>query len=243
MPKPCILVSSCKRDVENGMNLAVRDTWATDSKLPYFFILGDGNKQRWADEVILNVPDDYLSLPFKTKHSIEWAVRCGFTHIFRAFTDTFIDTHRLLYDSNYASHPYIGNRSKDGFVHGGPGYWLGPKAIKILIDAPIEKSKFENDKYEDQWVGRVLALHGIHCRDDKNYSMGWSYGLDEQDPLETNEIITVHLSGESSGQYDKDWMGQVYAKRYKLPYKPTVPRLKGCNCKRCQKAALDKATF
>jgi hypothetical protein len=235
MPKPCILVSSCRRDQANGYNDAVRLTWAADKTIPCFFIVGDGGIAT-RDTVKLNVPDDYLGLTFKTKESLAWAIRNGFTHVFRSFTDTYVDVKRLA-DSNFADHDYTGNRSDAQaggyrFAHGGPGYWLGPRAIHILLDAPIEKEKYDWHKFEDQWVGSTLHSHGIVCVDDKRYSMSMSYLKSEADPLEDNDLISAHLSN-LTNQYHPDWMREVHSKRYGLDYKPTIAREKGCMCENC----------
>ena len=231
--RSCILLSSCKRDQENGFNQAVRDTWAKSSPIPVFFIVGDGAFARQSDEVKLNVPDNYLSLPLKTKESLAWAVRQGFTHAFRAFSDTYIDTARLQDDGSWRW-DYVGNLCDRElpFMHGGPGYWLGPKAIALLLDSPIDVTRFENDIYEDQWVGRVLNGRVV-LRDDKRYSMGMSYKMAEPDCLVDNDVITVHLSMWTN-QYDPDWMRQVHAARFGDRHEALVPRdPHQCMCKTC----------
>lgn len=229
LPKPCILVSSCLRDQQNGSNDSIRQTWAKDSPIPVFFVVGDGVFARQSDEVKLNVPDHYLAMPLKAKASLAWAVRNGFTHVFRCFTDSYVDVFRLA-DSRFQNHDYIGN-FVDGFAQGGPGYWLGPKAISIVLDCPIRPEKFEADKYEDQWIGRVLCGVGM---DDKRYSMGMSLKKAEPDPLHENDVVSVHLSMWTN-QYDRDWMHQVHARRHKLPFLASVPRLPHqCLCQHCR---------
>jgi len=199
--------------------------------------VGDGAVALHRDEVHLNVPDDYLSLTFKTKESIAWAVRQGFTHIFRAFTDTHLDLGRLA-ASEFAQHDYFGNgaglqAAGFHFAHGGPGYWLGPRGINIVLDSPIRKETIETDKYEDKWVGRVMYAVGMIPWDDKRFSMGWSYGKDEPAVLEHNETISEHLSS-SQGQYFPDWMYSAHARRFGMPYSSEYRRRKGCNCKHCR---------
>ena len=244
MPKPVILVSSCKRDQQNGANQAVRETWGARSRIPYFFILGQGAKQLNPDELFFDVGDAYLDLPHKTKQSLSWALNNGYTNAFRAFTDTFIDTERLL-SSGFEKYDYTGNESEPypgfTFAHGGPGYWLSRKGMKIVVDSPIDRKAFNSDQYEDQWSGRRLGLAGIKCVDDKRYSMGWSY--DKEEPhlsLSSNNVISVHLSNQP-GQYESDWMRQVHAERYGMAFKATKVRLKGCCCKYCVARAAAQA--
>ena len=236
MPKPAILISSCKRDADNGANLAVRETWGLDSPIPYFFVLGRGCVAKYANDLVLDVPDGWLDLPLKTKEGHRWALDMGFDFIFQCFVDTFIDTERLL-ASGFERNDYTGNKSEPypgfTFAHGGPGYWTSRKAVKIVLDSPIDPAAFESDKYEDQWSGRRLGLAGIECFDDKRYSMGWSYNRDETAfCLEDNDTITVHLSSQT-GLYEPEWMRQLYSKRYGTPFVATKPRAKGCSCKYC----------
>jgi len=207
------------------------------SRIPYFFFIGDGAVSSRADEIKLNVPDDYLSLTYKSKESLAWAVRQGFTHAFRAFTDTHLDVGRLA-QSGFAQHDYVGNdaglqSAGFQFTHGGPGFWTGPRAINILLDSPILKEKYETDRYEDQWAGRVLYERGMVPFDDKRYSMGWSYGKDEPAVLEGNDTISEHLSS-SQGQYFPDWMYAAHARRFGVPYTSKERRRKGCNCAHCR---------
>jgi hypothetical protein len=232
-----ILISSCRRYQANGFNQTVRDTWGKDSHVPYFFFVGDGALRGGPDEIQLNVPDGDLTL--QTKESLAWAVRNGFSHVFRAFPDTYVDTYRLL-KSNWQDHIYTGNEQYSGgytFAHGGPGYVLGPKAIHILLDSPIEKHDLH--KSEDQWVGHSLGLRGIVCHDDKRYSLSKSWAKDEADPLEDNELISAHLSN-YAGKYEPQWMHATHAARHGRPFEITIPRLKGCNCDHCMAHATGK---
>lgn len=243
MPKPCILISSCKRDVFNGANQAIRDTWGADSAIPYFFLLGKENgitMQR--DEIVLDVPDDYLSLPFKSREGKRWALATGFDFFFQCFTDTFIDTERLA-ASGYEKHDYTGNLAvgwKISFAHGGPGYWTSKKCAKVLIDRAIEGNHFpETDRYEDQWTGRILG-GSVQCWDDKRYSMGCSYKFEKGAVLAENDLITEHLSS-ATNQYHPEWMHQAFAKRYGLPFTVKKPKLRGCNCYKCVALAIGRS--
>ena len=236
MPNPVILVSSCARDKKNGNQQTVRDTWAHKSPIPCFFLLGKGNSAAGEDEIVLDVPDDYFGLPFKTKEGKRWARAHGYDFVFQCFVDTYVEPERLA-ASGFQNYNYSGNESElyaagFTFCHGGPGYWTGPKAIDILIDAPILRGMFDWHKWEDQWTGHTLTLAGIKPHDDKRYSMGTSYNKQEAVALPDNDVISEHLSS-VTGIYDKEWMIQAEHQRHGRPFVPKVIKLEGCNCVHC----------
>lgn len=211
--KPIILISSCRRDQENGNNQAIRDTWGHRSVIPYRFFVGDVPPVA-DDEICLDYcPDGYFSLPCKTWGSLKWAFENGYTHYFRAFTDTYIDTERLL-ASGWEAHDYYGNPCgfyRDLFMHGGPGYWLGLRAAQIIINQGYEKALGE--KFEDYWVGKLMMEHQVPPAYDFRLSMGSSYSRREPMVLPTNDIISEHLS-DSGNKYDKMSMYARHALRF-----------------------------
>jgi hypothetical protein len=190
--RPVILVSSCRQDVASGYNNAVRLTWGKNSALPIFFILGEGNAAPKADEIIFPVKDDYLSLPWKTQQGHRWAREQGYDYIFQCFTDTYVDTERLI-QSEFERGDYVGNQGVGcrgyDFCHGGPGYWLSPKATDLILAADIGE-----ETLEDQWVGWVMIQNGVATTPDFRYSMGTSYRYREAKPAPGNEQISCHLS-------------------------------------------------
>lgn len=221
MLKPIILISSCAKDqsVEVGNNQAIRDTWGRTAVIPYKFFLGDFGYSG-GDIVDLDCPDNYFSLPWKTKLSLEWALREGYTHFFRAFTDTYIDTFRLS-KSDFERYSYVGNPCgfwQTGFMHGGPGYWLDQEAAQLVVNQDCRKQRLE-----DYWVGRVVARHGLNVQNDFRYSMGTSYGRREAQISCKNDIISEHLSSRS-GKYDKSMMYDAHRRRFPVLDIPSTPR-------------------
>jgi|HubBroStandDraft_4_1064222.scaffolds.fasta_scaffold02564_3 hypothetical protein len=205
---PVILISSCVRDRRNGFQQAIRDTWGKSPAIPYRFFLGDVEAEE-GDEVSLPCPDNYFSLPQKTKLSLEWALENDYSHAFRCFTDTFIDTIRLR-ASAYAEGDYIGNPFQHGtkgfFMHGGPGYWLSRRAAEIVVGSELSMS----EQLEDQWVGRCLIDTEVTVKVDYRYSMGRSYCYYQLPVLPDNEVISEHLS-KNRDKYEK-W--QMYKSFY-----------------------------
>jgi hypothetical protein len=203
---PIILVSSCRKDVAAGLNQAIRETWGKKPAIPVFFLLGERNVDPLPDEIVFPVPDDYLSLPFKTKAGHKWAREQGYGYIFQCFTDTYVDTERLL-RSGFEKGDYVGNLGVDcgrghqfRFCHGGPGYWLSPKTSDLLLAAGIGE-----EKLEDQWVGLVMQKNRIAITDDSRYSMGTTYRYREPLPLPRNHQISCHLS-DSGHKYEASMM-------------------------------------
>lgn len=210
--KPIILVSSCVRDRHNGHNQAIRDCWGYESRIPYKFCIGDMEPEH-DDEINVDCPDNYFSLAYKTQASLKWALEQGYTHMFRAFTDTFIDTERLR-TFDYTQADYIGNTSYSPrllFCHGGPGYWLSARAAQIVVDVDLSKNQYWN--MEDQFVGEMMGLFDIRPLICNQFSMGQSYGLCEPMVLPYNSVITCHLSN-ASNKYDNGWMYQAYFWRW-----------------------------
>ena len=204
--KPVILISSCVKDRNNGNNQAIRDTWGKASLIPYVFCLGDTDPVE-QDELYCDCPDNYFSLPHKTQASLKWAISQGFTHMFRAFTDTYVDTGRLLY-SEFERSDYVGNPCgfyRDLFYHGGPGYWVSARAAQHVVMSDVE-----GQKLEDFWVGKVVQRFqpDLIYKHDFRYSMGQSYNRREPRVLLTNDIISEHLS-DSGNKYDS---GKMYAR-------------------------------
>jgi hypothetical protein len=213
--RPVILVSSCRKDADNHLNQAIRETWGKNSAIPFFFILGQRNPpgtympgevpfKPAPDEIVLPVADNYLSLPFKTKEGHRWARKRGYDYIFQCFTDTYIDTERLL-NSGFEKGDYVGNKGVKGcrgcdFVHGGPGYWLSPRATDLILAADIG-----SEQLEDQWVALVMARRRVPIVDDSRYSMGSTYSFKEAPPLPTNHQISCHLS-DSGHKYEAPMM-------------------------------------
>ena len=163
------------------------------------------------DEVILQVPDGYMYVSYKTKENHRWAIRHGYDHIFQACTDTFIDIPRLL-SSGFENCEYTGvaiGGPAEPYASGGCGYWTSGRAAQIIIDEPV------TDWAEDRWVGEVLRKHGITVRHDPRYvGMGRTPNL-------SNDYITSHLC-DTPRVYSNQEMYEAY-RLSKLPA-PTPPR-------------------
>ena len=141
MIRPLIAVKSCWRESGNGFNRAVRDTWGKDVKgADVGFFLGRFGLAGREAEIVLDCPDDYNGLPYKTKAICKWVWNHDYTHLFACDTDTFVMPERLL-NSGFENYDYVGHfngpRGIPNVVYGkcyswasgGSGYWLSRKAM------------------------------------------------------------------------------------------------------------------
>jgi hypothetical protein len=203
--KPVIMISSCKRDQEKGYHDAIRSTWGRDAAIPFYFLMGAGAISRAADELVMDLPDDYNSLPFKTREGHRWASAKGYDYIFQAFTDTYCFTNRMLV-SGFERFDYVGHFRGENvnqlssvafgcYPSGGSGYWLSPMATSLLVEE-------EPDHWaEDLWVGRVMKKYLISGTQDYRYFSAGGY---------TKECLTVHLS-RGTDKYHPSWMEETHA--------------------------------
>jgi hypothetical protein len=157
-----------------------QDTWAytSDVVVAYF------------DGPMLHIPDDYKSLPAKTKAICNFARRWDF--LFKVDTDTYVSIDRLL-KSGFEQYDYSGfelNQIEGHPYASGPHYWLSNKAINFLADA--NWSNFTEgvrgyEDCEDVMVGEILRCCGVTLHHDIRYSPFIPV-------LPDNDVISHHLS-------------------------------------------------
>lgn len=124
-------VTSCARDMENGFNQAVRDTWWRElhdctartagytPTLEGVFVVGVEaapllrksmtSSVENSDVQILPCPDDYNSLPQKTYALVRHAFDRGFDFLFKCDTDTFVCVEKMLNKSRFFDFDYTGH--------------------------------------------------------------------------------------------------------------------------------------
>jgi hypothetical protein len=217
-----IAVKSCYRDQKDGFHQVIRETWG--KRLPgtvQFFVGVYGWPARNAmgyDEVGLACPDDYDSLPFKTKAICNWFVHyTTCSHIFLCDTDTFIIPSKLLtcgYE-NYDLLGYIQRPFTDVFRYtavgregrteiqeycrpwpsGGLGYFLSRRAAQLVADSK------PTSWAEDLWIGQLLS---------PRIAAGEMTGLDHKNFA---GVISWHFPQARYGKrYDPstNWMQEMY---------------------------------
>ena len=196
IPKLIIAVKSHFGAIESGAHDAIRSTWgqALRGRAEVKFFLGRpsydiGGMSRSlhptaqnsyipkSDEVILECPDDYHSLPLKTRAICKWATDKHVDHIFLCDNDTYVNPKKIL-TCGYQMYDYAGKISRpisetfpydavdrDGvmthiencypWASGGFGYFLSKLAIQKVAD------KYPKTWAEDLWVGQVLGVEII----------------------------------------------------------------------------------
>ena len=175
--KVLIAILSCHRQFEQEQ--VCRETWLSVFEhgrsvaggggtafhtADYLFFRGiDGNllQDPPRDVVSLPVPDDYISLPFKTQAICRYAPERQYDYLFKCDNDTYVDVFRLL-RSDFERWPYSGWAwdGKGGYASGGSGYWLDRIRMATVADATFEPDWIHPERGsmrgEDLQVGGLL---------------------------------------------------------------------------------------
>jgi hypothetical protein len=192
-----IAVKSCQRD--RSLHETIRQTWgfAMPAWVTLRFFMGGLTGTTKEDEIELDCPDDYRSLPNKTRAITRWFLDSQIdSHIFLCDNDTHITPGFLELD--YPNYDYAGRfnywptgakmgttfRYNDGqgnvhdpchaWASGGFGYFLSRKAAKIVTEMiPVSWA-------EDLSVGQVLGpkiRSGEIVGHEFNYDCVWHKGV------------------------------------------------------------------
>jgi hypothetical protein len=226
MPKLLIAITSCERDTNRGYNQAIRETWLKEQAIDYRFFRGVGSDPKFADEIILDCADDYLSLPQKTLELLKWAIAREYDHVFKCDTDTYVNLPNLLsldfqnYDYMGAFNQKVGAKgvvydSLYSWASGGTGYFLSARAANVLIDDPnLDDSMCPRLKIpcEDLWVGQRLGpliesgeLKAFH---EKSMNTGFNSDFSCQ--------LSSHYCSEGlKRSFDVSWMYEHHQKNSK----------------------------
>lgn len=194
--KLLIAIVTCHKDKQ--ANQRERETWLKDSTIDYKFFLGQPVETGLSDEIYLNVPDDYSSLPYKVKESFRWALDAGYDFIYKCDSDTYVNIQRLL-DSGFENYDFTGHL-KESYIQGGPGYWISSKAARLTLDVVVDHWA------EDLWVSRIMKANDIPFHDDQRLKMTSKFG-----PRVNNDIISLHdyidpLKGDRMYRIHEEWI-------------------------------------
>lgn len=175
---------------------AVRETWWKDvANFETFtgkFFYGSPHPTRTPgpDEVFLDVPDDYGSLPLKTQAICKWALENGFQYVYKCDDDTAVYVERLALELMSSRFDYA------GYTHcnvctGGPGYFLSKRCMQIVAAAGTP------DVWaEDCWVSKILGYNNINPVHLPGHTPGYAAHYIFPDKFDktklTPETVTLH---------------------------------------------------
>src|SRR5262249_22602136 len=197
--RPDVIVGILTRRDVTDRRQACAETWVRrlkDRGVRVVFLVGGAGETRLdGDNLHLACPDDYQSLPFQTKLFAPWALTQRFDYLFKCDDDTFVVADRFAaYSPN--GDDYIGIDPVDDvrptFASGGAGYWLSPRAAKIVagMDVPRVAARAKIGGWpEDYIVYAALKEAGIAFRFDRRFQ---AWNQPHRRPKPSNEVITVH---------------------------------------------------
>ena len=169
----------------------VESTWAPVARqlgMRVVFLIGDGPRAQptWLDGDYLRIPcpDDYWSLPMKTRAFAQWALtQSGWDRILKADNDSLVIPERLAaiemdgidYRGSEPGIKWFGYAS-------GAGYLLSRRAAQVVADTLVNRKGAE-----DQLVGRALKRAGIELTKDASFDP-WG----KNPPTPKNQIVLTH---------------------------------------------------
>lgn len=206
--KLLIAINSCHLYERCGANDVPRVTWLPDaaaSGFDYRFFLGVWSPKldlphpgtAKSDAVILDAPDDYHSLCYKTHESLKWAVQNDYDFIFRCYPDTYVRPERLR-ASGFEQFDYSGNFEGGSMTAaGGPGYWLSRKAALVMLQHSVSPTHPNiGATFEDRWVGTCMNYYrDALTRKDERRLVEGAWLRPETSPRKSNDAISAHMWG------------------------------------------------
>lgn len=180
-----IAVKSCNRDLDRGCHATIRETWGAAFKgLAHVkFFVGaetDGRTARIykSDEVVLDVPDHYEGLVFKTRGIAQYMLGKNIDHALLVDTDCCVFPEKV-FKSGFQVADYAGIfnggwgnvgpreiNGKNGTTEmierchswaTGAGYFISRAAAFELADVFPNEGKYIVGSNEDLWVGQILG--------------------------------------------------------------------------------------
>src|ERR1700733_8451068 len=100
-----VAVKSCAQHMDLGFHQKIRETWGQDLSVKFF--IGDNFRKHEPDEVILDAPDDYHSLPKKTRTICQWATGKSIDYLYICDVDTYVKASNLM-SSGFEQFDYAG---------------------------------------------------------------------------------------------------------------------------------------
>jgi len=214
-------VKSCARDLKAGFHEAIRQTWG-QIHVPVRFFVGNGLYEGvQEDEIVLDCPDDYKSLPFKTKKMLSWLLGTDATHMFLCDNDTYVYEPEFQ-KLNYEPYDYAGKislwpagvqvgktfRYNDGlgtthdpcwpWASGGYGYFISKKAAEAVVET--EPCSWAEDLWVGQALGPLNQTGQISIKDIPYHNVATWHFNKTTGPFTVDKIYTAFRNGKPSGR-------------------------------------------
>lgn len=152
---------------------AIRNTWYKNwlkykkhIDLKFFLGVSANGENPKPDEIFLDVPDDYYSLPEKVQKTFQWALDNGYDYVLKVDDDVFVRIERLLKEFEPAD--YRGFSC--GWFISGAAYWISRKAMKAVTNDLWNRIGPEGWA-EDKSVGRTLEKYNILPQHDERFQV------------------------------------------------------------------------
>jgi len=191
---PRILIGALSGAAKTARRDACRATWLAgiDARddVQCVFLRGDpglSKPELRGDELWLPCPDDYASLPQKTRGFCRWALaNAQFEYLFKCDDDTYVCLDRLLQVPSGLDYCgwKLGRRS---YASGGAGYLLSRRAAEVVARDVVEQTG-----PEDRLVGQHLHRTGIALVHDPRFR---PWRKLSHTPRPDNDLITGHYCG------------------------------------------------
>ena len=185
----------------NDQTQAVRETWGSDvasyPNVDLRFFYGrpiDGfPREPLPDEVFLDCPDGYGSLPKKTVGVCKYATDNGYAVVFKCDTDTWVNLEMLLIEILQNQFDYAGYLH-GGVCSGGPGYLLANHACRIVATQGNNPRHWAEDVHVSETLRNAniqpLMLPGHRPGFSAHFFFGDGVAFD---PTKiTEDVVTAH---------------------------------------------------
>jgi inositol phosphorylceramide mannosyltransferase catalytic subunit len=192
MNQPRIIIGVLTAAPFEQRRAGVRSTWGRDAlghpDVDLVFLVGDPNAKlprREGDILYLPCPDDYDSLPQKTRWFCLWALAHGgsWERLFKCDDDTYVQVDRLA--AGKWAMPVVGCQDGNGdHFHGGAGYLISRNAALAIATHLTAATGLED------WKARDAVSHcGMWFEHDSRFCFNKG-----RQPGPSNEQMTCHYA-------------------------------------------------
>lgn len=188
-----ILIGALSGVQHDARRRRCRETWFADARrcgVDTVFLVGAADRTLLPscvdDILLLPCPNDYPTLPQRTRWFCRWALeRHDWEYVFKCDDDTYVSIERLK-EYEFNGRDYIGGEwtAGVGYGSGGGGYFLSRRAAEIVAETLTAEVGDE-----DVLVGRAMEAAGVTFYSDDRFV---GYGNYDKRPRACNSTITTH---------------------------------------------------